>query len=261
MPPSSSRTACAIRRATWPSSAPSRWTCRSCSAPPRPRWRAWHHAQTGRYRSAATHASGPSPRPCRTVVRIVDTRPRRSCSDGLCASSCSTAIDARLERGEQSLIFLNRRGYAPVLACTACGWISRCKRCAANMVAAPHGSPPALPPLRLRGRVFRKACPECGNQDIHPFGRGTQRLEETLLTSASGAPVFCALTATRPARRSSGRRCWRQIHAGEADIPDWHPDAGQGSRLSTPDAGRHARCRRAPCSPPTSARRSGFSPS
>jgi primosomal protein N' (replication factor Y) len=59
------------------------------------------------------------------------------------------AIKARLERGEQSLVFLNRRGYAPVLSCTACGWISRCTRCAANLGAASGRPPPALPPLRL----------------------------------------------------------------------------------------------------------------
>ena len=44
------------------------------------------------------------------------------------------AIEKRLGRGEQSLVFLNRRGYAPVLACAQCGWISRCLRCAANLV-------------------------------------------------------------------------------------------------------------------------------
>jgi primosomal protein N' (replication factor Y) len=78
------------------------------------------------------------------------------------------AIKLRLERGEQSLIFLNRRGYAPVLSCTACGWISRCTRCAANLVL--H-----LADRRLRchhcgfeGHVPR-ACPSCGNQDILPF--------------------------------------------------------------------------------------------
>ena len=89
------------------------------------------------------------------------------------------AIEERLARGEQSLVFLNRRGYAPVLACPACGWISHCTRCAANLVL--H-----LADRRLRchhcGFESRvpKACPTCGNQDIQPFGRGTQRLEEVL---------------------------------------------------------------------------------
>ena len=82
-------------------------------------------------------------------------------------------------RGEQALLFLNRRGYAPVLACPPCGWISRCQRCAANLVL--H-----LADQRLRchhcgfeARVPR-ACPDCGNLDLAPLGRGTQRLEAAL---------------------------------------------------------------------------------
>ena len=126
------------------------------------------------------------------------------------------AIEKRLARGEQSLVFLNRRGYAPVLACTACGWISNCKRCAANLV------------LHMADRRLRchhcgyesgvpRTCPTCGNQDIHPFGRGTQRLEEFL---AERFPKARILRADRDVAKS--RKQWEvlveKIHAGEADI-------------------------------------------
>jgi len=89
------------------------------------------------------------------------------------------AIRSRLERREQSLVFLNRRGYAPVLACPACGWVSRCTHCSANQVV--H-----LADARLRCHHcgaesgIPRSCPTCGNQDLHPFGRGTQRLESVL---------------------------------------------------------------------------------
>jgi primosomal protein N' (replication factor Y) len=126
------------------------------------------------------------------------------------------AINERLARGEQSLIFLNRRGYAPVLACPACGWVSRCTRCAANMVL--H-----LADRRLRchhcGLEHRvpKACPTCGNQDIHPFGRGTQRLEAWLQETFPEARV---LRVDRDSVKS--RKQWEvmleRIHGGEADI-------------------------------------------
>ena len=65
-------------------------------------------------------------------VRIIDTR-REKLQEGLSAVLLA-GLQQRLDRGEQSLVFLNRRGYAPVLACPPCGWISRCTRCAANLV-------------------------------------------------------------------------------------------------------------------------------
>lgn len=152
------------------------------------------------------------------AVRLVDTR-KEKLQDGL-SQALWQALEQRLERGEQSLVFLNRRGYAPVLACPACGWISRCRRCAANLV------------LHLADRRLRchhcgfetpipRACPTCGNQDIHPFGRGTQRLEEAL---AERFPQAHILRVDRDSARS--RKQWEgllaQIHstdpATRADI-------------------------------------------
>ena len=148
------------------------------------------------------------------AVQRIDTRLEKL-QDG-CSEALLTAINARLARGEQSLVFLNRRGYAPVLSCPACGWISHCRRCAANLVL--H-----LADQRLRchhcgfeSRVPHH-CPVCGNQDIMPFGRGTQRLEEAL---AARFPHARVLRVDRDAARS--RKQWEalveRIHAGEADI-------------------------------------------
>ncbi len=65
------------------------------------------------------------------------------------------AIGKRLERGEQALVFLNRRGYAPVLHCASCAWVSHCPRCTAFTVLhrgpGPGGAYPAMPSLRLPG--------------------------------------------------------------------------------------------------------------
>jgi primosomal protein N' (replication factor Y) len=126
------------------------------------------------------------------------------------------AVSERLQKGEQSLVFLNRRGYAPVLACPACGWISTCRRCAANLVV--H-----LKDKRLRCHhcgletPIPRACPTCGNIDIQPFGRGTQRLEDAL---AERFPEARVLRIDRDSANSPTK--WRalleQIHAGEADI-------------------------------------------
>ena len=172
----------------------------------------FHHALSGRYRLLDLPRRAVAEAP--PVVRMVDTR-KEKLQDGISAALIQ-ALAARLVRGEQSLVFLNRRGYAPVLACPACGWISRCRRCAANLVV--H-----LADKRLRCHhcgleaFIPKACPDCGNQDIHPFGRGTQRLEAAL---AARFPEARILRIDRDS--ASTPKKWRAllaaIHAGEADI-------------------------------------------
>ncbi len=172
----------------------------------------YYHAKSRRYGLLELKQRAVADAP--PVVRCIDTR-REKLQDGLSAAMLA-AIEARLIRGEQSLIFLNRRGYAPVLACPSCGWVSTCKRCAANMVV--H-----LADKRLRchhcgfENHIPAGCPDCGNQDIHPFGRGTQRLEETL---AQRFPQARVLRVDRDSANSPTK--WRAlldaIHANEVDI-------------------------------------------
>ncbi|MBK9784167.1 MAG: primosomal protein N' [Betaproteobacteria bacterium] len=178
-----------------------------------PSLESWANAQSKRY-AMITLRERANPEATLPLVKLIDTR-RMVIKDGV-SEPLMAAIKLRLERGEQSLIFLNRRGYAPVLSCTACGWISRCTRCAANLVL--H-----LADRRLRchhcgfeGHVPR-ACPSCGNQDILPFGRGTQRLEGWLQEQFPEARV---LRVDRDSVKS--RKQWEamleRIHGGEADI-------------------------------------------
>ncbi|WP_300442920.1 primosomal protein N' [Zoogloea sp.] len=193
------------------------WRARQRSVPivlgsATPSLESWHAADTGRYRrvelaNRAVAASLPK-------VRPVDIR-REHLQNGV-SEHLLRAIEARLQRGEQSLVFLNRRGYAPVLSCPSCGWVSKCPHCTANMVL--H-----LADKRLRCHhcSFESgipvACPGCGNQDIQPFGRGTQRLEETLGERFPDARV---LRVDRDAART--RSQWDalldQIGRGDADI-------------------------------------------
>ncbi len=177
-----------------------------------PSLESWAAAQSGRYRLLAL--------PRRAVaealpeVRCVDIR-REKLQDGM-SEHILRALAARLERGEQSLIFLNRRGYAPVLACPSCGWASRCPGCAANLVV--H-----LADRRLRchhcGREERipTACPTCGNQDIHPFGRGTQRLEETLTARFPQARIV-RVDRDSAKNPKQWHALLEAIHNGRADI-------------------------------------------
>ncbi|HQS56760.1 MAG: primosomal protein N' [Gallionellales bacterium 35-53-114] len=111
-----------------------------------------------------------------------------------------SALGERLLRGEQSLVFINRRGYAPVLMCTACGWLSGCPNCAGKMVL--H-----LKDRRLRchhcGHQTRvpPACPSCGNADLQPVGIGTQRIETALQAHFPDARI---LRVDRDSTRNKG---------------------------------------------------------
>ena len=89
------------------------------------------------------------------------------------------AIKERVARGEQSMVFLNRRGYAPVLHCTECDWKSECPHCSAFRVFHKIDRTLRCHHCGFTERVPR-ACPTCGNPDIAPLGRGTERLEEHL---------------------------------------------------------------------------------
>lgn len=177
-----------------------------------PSLESWQHARTGRYRPLRLANRAVSE--AMPTVRCVDTRSQRL-DEGI-SPALHKAIGERLARGEQSLVFLNRRGYAPVLSCTSCGWVSGCEHCSANLVVhladrrmrCHHcGSDAPIPP----------ACPVCGNQDIQPFGRGTQRVEERLQGMFPQARV---LRLDRDAART--RPQWENLLAriagGEADI-------------------------------------------
>jgi primosomal protein N' (replication factor Y) len=178
-----------------------------------PSLESWSHAQHGRYEllrlqeRAVSGARLPA-------IRVLDTR-RMKLADGL-SPQLIEALRSRLAAGEQSLVFLNRRGYAPVLACPACGWISRCPRCAANRVVHLADQRLRCHHCGLETRIPR-ACPTCGNQDIQPFGRGTQRLEAMLTGMFPDARI---LRVDRDSAKS--RKQWeallQQIQAGEADI-------------------------------------------
>ena len=172
----------------------------------------FHHATTGRYQMLELPERAVAD--AMPVVRIVDTR-REKLQEGLSAALLA-GLQSRLDRGEQSLVFLNRRGYAPVLACPPCGWISRCRRCAANLVL--H-----LADKRLRCHhcgfetAIPRACPDCGNVDLLPFGRGTQRLEAMLVERFPAARVL-RIDRDSASTPKKWQALLATIHAGEADI-------------------------------------------
>ncbi|MFC4486405.1 primosomal protein N' [Tepidiphilus baoligensis] len=140
-----------------------------------PSLESWAACEAGRYRRVALSAR-PSGQPLPTI-ELIDTT-QTSAEEGV-SEPLARAIEETLGRGEQALVFLNRRGYAPVVRCGHCGWVSRCPNCSVNLVFhrddgrmhCHHCGHRETPP---------RACPECGALDLRPIGRGTQRLEERL---------------------------------------------------------------------------------
>ena len=180
----------------------------------------WHNCRAGRY-DLLTLPERAVPGARLPSVRMVDLRTERV-EHGL-AASVVDAIRARRARSEQSLVFINRRGYAPVLTCEACGWAAGCDRCSARVVlhaAAGRGREPAGC-LRCHHcgaeQPVPRACPTCGNVDLRALGRGTQRIEESLAALFPDARV---LRIDRDSVRRQGElaRSLAEAGSGEADI-------------------------------------------
>jgi primosomal protein N' (replication factor Y) len=183
-----------------------------------PSLESWWHAQQGHYRrlTLTRRAVADSALPAVRMIDLEEERRRGRASVEGFSTPLVAALKARLERGEQSLVFLNRRGYAPVLSCDACGWLAGCPRCSAYVVLHKPERALRCHHCGWESRVPR-ACPECGNVDIAPLGRGTQRVEETLATLLPGARVL-RIDADSTRRKGSAQALFSDVHAGEVDV-------------------------------------------
>jgi primosomal protein N' (replication factor Y) len=176
-----------------------------------PAFETYHNAAHGRYRllTLPSRIGAPPPR-----ISCIDTRPEKL-ADGL-SSALLNAVRDRLAAKEQALIFINRRGYAPVLLCRACSWTSGCNRCSAQLVL--H-----LAERRLRchhcghAEPTPLACPGCGNPDLAPVGQGTQRVEDALARHFPDARIL-RIDRDTTSRRHAWSAMRKQIEDREVDI-------------------------------------------
>ena len=147
-------------------------------------------------------------------IEFLDTR-QKPLIDGL-SQELLKAISETMKRKEQSLVFINRRGYAPVLICRSCSWTADCHRCSAKLVL--HAMDRRLHCHHCgHHEPVHAVCPQCGNQDLLPLGQGTQRIESAL------ARTFPAARILRVDRDSTRRKhAWQamraRIQAQEVDI-------------------------------------------
>jgi primosomal protein N' (replication factor Y) len=178
-----------------------------------PSLESYHNAQIGRYHllRLTGRAQAEARLPAVDCINVNQS----VMIDGI-SEKLLSEIRKRIDRGEQSLLFINRRGYAPVMMCTECGWLSECKNCAGKMV------------MHLKDRSLRchhcgyqlrvpTACPGCGHAELLPVGSGTQRVESVLEARFPDARI---LRVDRDSTRS--KRAWEimreQIRNKQIDI-------------------------------------------
>ena len=197
-----------------------------------PSLESWHASTPapdgpGRYQRLAMPrrvgtAEGADPLAGLPRVRRVDMS--RQPKGTLIAPPLLAAIGERVARGEQTLLLLNRRGWAPVLHCADCGWKSECPHCSAYRVFHKIDRTLRCHHCGFTQRVPR-ACPDCGNLDIGTLGRGTEQLEENLaelLTEVcrpDGTPARIArIDADSTRGKGQLEASLAQVHAGAVDV-------------------------------------------
>ena len=189
----------------------------------------WMAAKSGRYEyvrldERALGASLPT-------VHLVNTRdPQSKFSPGdinkqksksLITKTLANAVSKNLASKQQSLILINRRGYAPILSCGACSWLSKCEQCSSYMVLHKAGALGRKSALSCHHcglvKPILNHCPDCGNMDLTTLGQGTQKIEDSIEEMWPGARVL--RVDTDSSRKSKGaEELFQEIHEGNVDI-------------------------------------------
>ncbi|MDF2446317.1 MAG: primosomal protein [Moraxellaceae bacterium] len=165
------------------------------------------NARQGRYQllRLTERAAGAS----RPAFKLIDLR-QQKLQEGF-SDPLLQAIKGTLDRGEQVLVFINRRGFAPVLLCHDCGWQAHCRRCDARptLHRAPtrlhchHCGSESAPPVH---------CPSCGSSDLRPVGLGTERVEDFLRQRFPKAPLF-RVDRDSTRRKDALTKLYHDIHS------------------------------------------------
>ena len=135
-----------------------------------------------------------------TLVSTTRSRP----SEGLFTNELLKHINHSLQQGQQAILFQNRRGFASVVECTACGWTPRCPRCDVSLTY--HKRTRSLECHYCGYRMpWPRECPQCGNQQLESQGYGTERIEETLQRLLPAARPIRMDTDSTTSRRSYER--------------------------------------------------------
>ncbi len=181
----------------------------------------WFHAQEKRYETlslkerAAKNAKPP-------LIQILDLKQEQKAgkkNEHGISEYLLSELQKNIEQRRQSIIYINRRGYSPVLNCQACGWLSDCVKCSAHMVL--HKITEQKKNLCCHHcgvmKLVPKTCPDCGNTDLSPLGKGTQKIEEFLSERFPKAKIL-RIDADTTRAKGSAESLFSEIHEGDADI-------------------------------------------
>ena len=178
-----------------------------------PSLESWHKAQSGAYRllqlTERAHASAQLPQ-----VEILNVG-RLKLDNGFSPQALQL-LKQNFEAGGMSLVYLNRRGFAPVLFCGDCGHTFGCPNCSAKMVLHQRARQLRCHHCDHREPIPFK-CPDCGNQDLTAVGHGTQRVEETLRAFLPKAAVV-RVDRDSTAHKNDWADLYRRIADNEIDI-------------------------------------------
>lgn len=177
-----------------------------------PSLESYHNAQQGRYHllTLANRAGNAS----KPLIQVLDIR-NKPLLAGL-SPALIEAIRSTLTQHQQVLLFLNRRGFAPVQICHGCGWVARCHRCDANLVIHAKAQ-------RLRchhcgnEQSLKKICPSCNGEQLQALGLGTERIEQVLESLFPDKSIL-RIDRDTTSRKGALQDYLDRIHQGKVDI-------------------------------------------
>ena len=148
------------------------------------------------------------------VIEFIDLNVERA-EEGLSVSLIK-ALDATVKRGEQALVFINRRGYSPALVCAHCGWMPGCTRCNARLVFHQRERQMKCHHCGFQSRVA-SVCADCGSHELVPAGQGTERVEIALRAHLPFARI-ARVDRDSTRKRGSAERIFSAAAAHELDV-------------------------------------------
>jgi len=181
-----------------------------------PSLESWHNAQSGKYRLVRLDQRVDDKR--MPVVRVLDLRQksRSTPEGGILSKPLKEAIEGRIAKGEQTILFLNRRGFSTSMLCEACGHVCECPDCSVSLTF--HRAAGRLV-CHICGHTARapKVCPKCADPGIRHAGVGTQKVEEALCKIFPKARI-ARMDADSMTRKDAYRETLGAFKEGKIDI-------------------------------------------
>ena len=181
-----------------------------------PSMESWHNCATGKYRLLRLSQRVDNRR--MPVIRVLDMRraPRPGGAEAICAPTLLQAVEQRLSRGEQTILFLNRRGFSTTMVCQACGHVCECPNCSVALTYHRDAGQLACHICGHRERAPR-VCPICKDPGIRHSGVGTQKVEDTVKRLFPKARV-ARMDADAMSRKNTLQQTLQAFKEGAIDI-------------------------------------------